>query len=125
MEAMCFDGYYFWTLQKTCEMWNDDKIFKVEVLNLINIPPLEFIPTNTSQQLIDVFPNPAHDEITIELCQELNTSLSIINSEGKFLYTCMLHDQQTQINIENLSSGFYKIVAENEKGTQSIGLIKH
>jgi len=31
--AIAWDGYNLWTLQRTCEEWDDDKIFHIEVLN--------------------------------------------------------------------------------------------
>jgi len=27
------DGAYLWTSQKTCENWDDGKIFQIEILN--------------------------------------------------------------------------------------------
>ncbi|MGA1819960.1 MAG: right-handed parallel beta-helix repeat-containing protein [Thermoplasmatota archaeon] len=39
--AITWDGEYIWTIQRTCEMWDDDKIYKIEVLDdsLPEIPP--------------------------------------------------------------------------------------
>lgn len=31
--ALEWDGAYLWSIQKTCELWIDDKIFKMEILN--------------------------------------------------------------------------------------------
>lgn len=31
--ALAWDGLYFWSVHKTCEMWRDAKIFQVEILN--------------------------------------------------------------------------------------------
>ena len=31
--AMAWDGKYLWTFQRTCEMWDDAKIFQIEVLD--------------------------------------------------------------------------------------------
>ena len=31
--AITYDGAYLWTLQRTCEMWNDDKIFMLIILD--------------------------------------------------------------------------------------------
>lgn len=31
--GLTWDGEYLWTLQRTCELWDDDKIFKIEVLD--------------------------------------------------------------------------------------------
>jgi hypothetical protein len=31
--AIAWDGKYLWTIQRTCEMWNDPKIYQIEVLD--------------------------------------------------------------------------------------------
>jgi hypothetical protein len=31
--ALAWDGQYLWTIQRTCEMWNDPKIYKIEILD--------------------------------------------------------------------------------------------
>ncbi|NYT16180.1 MAG: hypothetical protein GKC02_09535 [Methanomassiliicoccales archaeon] len=31
--AIAWDGEYLWTLQRTCELWDDDKIFQIEILD--------------------------------------------------------------------------------------------
>jgi hypothetical protein len=31
--GITWDGEYLWTLQRTCETWNDPKIYKIEILN--------------------------------------------------------------------------------------------
>jgi hypothetical protein len=39
--ALTWDGKYLWSIQRTCEMWNDPKIYKIEILNdtLTNTAP--------------------------------------------------------------------------------------
>jgi len=40
--AIAWDGRYIWTIQRTCEEWNDDKIFRIEVLDDslgVDVPP--------------------------------------------------------------------------------------
>jgi hypothetical protein len=31
--GLTWDGAYLWGIYKTCELWNDDKIFQIEVLD--------------------------------------------------------------------------------------------
>jgi len=31
--AITWDGDYLWTIQRTCELWNDPKIYQIEILN--------------------------------------------------------------------------------------------
>ena len=31
--AFAWDGKYLWTIQRTCEMWNDPKIYQIEILD--------------------------------------------------------------------------------------------
>lgn len=37
--AIAWDGTHLWTLQRTCELWNDAKIFEIEVLDDSLVPP--------------------------------------------------------------------------------------
>ncbi|NHI89802.1 MAG: right-handed parallel beta-helix repeat-containing protein [Candidatus Thorarchaeota archaeon] len=32
-DALAWDGTYLWSLQRTCEVWKDGKIFQIEILN--------------------------------------------------------------------------------------------
>lgn len=31
--ALAWDGNYLWSIQRTCEMWDDSKIYQIEILN--------------------------------------------------------------------------------------------
>lgn len=31
--ALAWDGNYLWSIQRTCEMWDDPKIYQIEILN--------------------------------------------------------------------------------------------
>ena len=31
--AMAWDGNYLWTIQRTSELWNDPKIYQIEILD--------------------------------------------------------------------------------------------
>ncbi|MCK5645100.1 MAG: hypothetical protein KAJ19_30145, partial [Gammaproteobacteria bacterium] len=31
--AVAWDGNYLWTIQRTCEMWDDPKIYQIEILD--------------------------------------------------------------------------------------------
>jgi hypothetical protein len=31
--AIAWDGNYLWTIQRTCEMWDDPKIYQIEILD--------------------------------------------------------------------------------------------
>ena len=33
ISGITWDGTYLWGLYKTCELWNDAKMFKIEILN--------------------------------------------------------------------------------------------
>lgn len=57
-----------------------------------------------------VYPNPAADQITINLqdIQNLSNSiLSVYNIQGQMLLQQSIHEQQTEINISQLPQGIY------------------
>ena len=37
-DALAWDGTHLWSIQKTCELWNDDKIFQIEIIDDQVIP---------------------------------------------------------------------------------------
>jgi hypothetical protein len=54
--ALAWDGKYLWSIQRTCEMWNDAKIYKIEILDdtLTNTARLTTITSATAQTSLSV-----------------------------------------------------------------------
>ncbi len=75
--------------------------------------------------LINFYPNPANDIITIYINENSNTSfiLNIYNVMGLLVRTEMFVQNQLQINIRDLSNGIYMVEIKSEDWTEKQKLI--
>jgi 3',5'-cyclic AMP phosphodiesterase CpdA len=71
---------------------------------------------------ISVFPNPASDKLTIECIQ--NADIQILNLEGQILQRLTTIDQQTTLDLSELSSGIYIIKVKTNMGCAIRKLVK-
>jgi hypothetical protein len=67
-----------------------------------------------SNEKINIFPNPATNNLTIETTEK--ASIEILNIQGQILKTITTAEKQTNIDVSDLSSGVYIIKAKTEKG---------
>ncbi|MBO9585687.1 MAG: T9SS type A sorting domain-containing protein [Flavobacterium sp.] len=76
---------------------------------------------NTEAQNVILYPNPAYDEININLenSDSVNSKMSIYNMDGKLVQNNVLTTTSNTVNISNLNPGFYIIKILNNKGTVS------
>jgi hypothetical protein len=79
-----------------------------------NPQPISCIPTGIeaafSTNSLWIFPNPALEELHIQLPQFGNFSYNIINATGKVVQTNSFDYDSTAIKISNLTNGIYSIV---------------
>ncbi len=77
----------------------------------------------------DVYPNPAHDFITVELSAAPNGSdhptICIINALGEIVVTTQAFSTTITLDTEHLTSGIYFIKVEHEQGSAIRKFIKH
>jgi len=74
---------------------------------------------------IQVYPNPATDFIKVIAPISENTTLNILNFEGKVLKTMPLISNQTLVSVKDLESGIYMIEIEKKDSKELVKLIKH
>lgn len=64
-------------------------------------------------QKVKIYPNPASEQITIDLASDLSASVSLLDVAGKMVYSNMTHGEQLlTINTQNLPSGLYIVQIE-------------
>lgn len=84
------------------ELWKFDATFTVGV------------ETINSSQNINIFPNPAHDFIVVEMDNYLpNTVIAISNILGETVLFTILENNHKQISIAQLAPGLYFLHSEN------------
>ena len=71
---------------------------------------------------INMYPNPATDQITIEGTQ--GATVNIYDITGKILLTNIMHSDRETINVSQLSAGVYIVELQNQKSKSTSKLIK-
>lgn len=76
---------------------------------------------NTEAKNVVIYPNPAYDEININLenSDSIDSKMNIYAIDGKLVQNNTLSSQSNTVNISNLNSGYYIIKIINNNGTVS------
>jgi uncharacterized repeat protein (TIGR01451 family) len=86
------------------------------VENVIGCPPLSIASVNIVND-VDIYPNPANDEMTIKMDQETYNAFTITNSMGQIIVRQQLSSSQTNVNVKTFAPGFYYIMFTGDNGT--------
>jgi PKD repeat protein len=75
--------------------------------------------SNSLNQKISVYPNPSSGKFVIELEKELNseTTITISNLIGEIVYTSLLKNKSTQIELNQVPTGIYLVKLQNQEGS--------
>lgn len=84
-------------------------------------------PTNASNAKVSIYPNPAKENITVEVNNDNNVALnlSLCDHLGRELESLHLNKKKTTIGISHLSVGVYYIKIKGENFYMSEKLMKH
>ena len=69
---------------------------------------------NNLDRNISIYPNPANDELHIDMHELNDLTYTIINSQGQALQVGTIHRGNTVLNVSSLSGGMYLIKFEDE-----------
>ena len=89
------------------------------VMVRMNFDPALSIENISQETGISVFPNPASNEITVQVAKESTATLSMLDSRGMLLGSYMLNGLSQSIDITNLSDGIYFILLSDGKSTST------
>lgn len=77
---------------------------------------------DNSLPVLSVFPNPAVDAISLKLNtkdnEELRVEIFSATGNRELTKTCFIQNQKTELNVENLKTGIYQVVATTSIGMQ-------
>ncbi len=120
--AMDFDGQYVWSHHKTCEMWNDAKIFKTKILNF-SATSINENQGQPSSSEISIYPNPTNDYLQIEIEENGISKARIFNLEGKlFIQESFFNAEKTiKIKTATLTPGNYILEITDIEGNRHHG----
>jgi 1,4-alpha-glucan branching enzyme len=102
-------------------IYTDLKLEKPEILNTLG-----FNEYDIANWDVNIFPNPSKDllNITVNGSKSKNIKYTIMNSIGKIIYQQSEKSNPHQINIENLSTGNYFLILEQDNYLTSKEFIK-
>jgi hypothetical protein len=89
------------------------------VMVRMNFNPALSIENISQETGLSVFPNPASNEITVQVAKESTATLSMLDSRGMLLGSYMLNGLSQSIDITNLSDGIYFILLSDGKSTST------
>jgi hypothetical protein len=73
---------------------------------------------------VSVYPNPANEQLFIELTDYKNTTAEIFNLQGKLLHSVILQSSKNSIQINGLQSGLYVVRVKTPDGIIVKSLVK-
>ena len=103
------------------KVFTDLKLDKPEILNTLGFNEYEIANWD-----VNIFPNPSRDflNITINGSKSKDVKYTIMNSLGKIIYQQTGTFKRHQINIENLSTGNYFLILEQDNYLTSKEFVK-
>ena len=103
------------------KVFTDLKLDKPEILNTLGLNEYEIANWD-----VNIFPNPSRDflNITINGSKSKDIKYTIMNTLGKIIYQQTGTFKRHQINIENLSSGNYFLIVEQDNYLTSKEFVK-
>ena len=114
--GLAFDGQYLWVSNN-----DTDSIYQIDISNTNTGISQDAL---TNKLGFSIYPNPATDEITIELSgSKAGSTYSIFDQTGKKILNGKLNDESTIVDIKNLTEGIY-LFQVGEKQMQSFKVIK-
>lgn len=78
----------------------------------------ESIHETENNDLISIFPNPSNDVVTISVDRRnlYGSTITILNSDGRFIENFKLSSQKTELDLTHLPNGSYMVKLTSEKG---------
>jgi PKD repeat protein len=95
----------------------DNEIYTINVIEEGTVGMKEI--SNNLNQNISFYPNPSSGKFVIELEKELKseTTVTISNLIGENVYTSILKNKSTQIDLNQVPTGIYLVKLQNTEGT--------
>ncbi len=91
------------------------RVYQSNVLSNISI---------TNSPKIKLFPNPVYDKLTITSPENTNPKVEIYSLLGQKLFSSILKDENTNIDVSNFQNGIYLVLLISETGIDTYKIIK-
>ena len=81
-------------------------------------------PIQSTNNSVEIYPNPTTDELTIKTGNGVYTSFTISNSIGQVMMHNPVSSAQTKVNVKTLPAGLYYITVRGEDGSKVMKFVK-
>ena len=134
--AVSGGGYFSLFLKNDSTVWavgiggngqlgNGTQTNKTTAVQVIGLCGATGIEDNSTANNISIFPNPANEQLFIELTDYKNTIAEIFNIQGQLLQSIPLKSDKTTIQINELISGLYLVKVKSSEGMIVKKLVKN
>ncbi len=87
-----------------------------EVNNVIGCPMYSLDIAETTGNKMQLYPNPAKDELIVKMSSTMNGTLEVTNQVGQVLIKQSMNGAQAKLNIKSLPAGIYFLSATTTSG---------
>ena len=91
------------------------RVYQKNALNIVD---------NSNFSNIKIFPNPVTNELIIKYQENTNARAEIYSLLGQKLYSLVLKEENTKIDLSNFQNGIYLVSIISEKGTHTFEVVK-
>ena len=100
-------------------IWGDTRSGKMNIYFAKTIAStntsIEILQLNNETNLLTIFPNPAQDEISINISKDLlGKEITVFTSNGQKVFSTKMKSEQQKISTNNLPLGIYFLKIENQ-----------
>ncbi len=88
-----------------------------EVNNVIGCPMYSLDIAETTGNKMQLYPNPAKDELIVKMSSTMNGTLEVTNQVGQVLMKQTVNSTQAKVNIKTLPAGLYFITMKDGNGS--------
>ncbi|MDH7445496.1 glycoside hydrolase family 9 protein [Aquimarina sp. 2201CG14-23] len=121
------DDYCSYSTNEVTINWNAPLVYSLHALHFYQNESLTLsIDTfEETSEKFKIFPNPIHEILNIKfLASTSSSNMEIYSIQGKKVFSKILNDSESKINIGNLPSGFYLVKIKGEGRTYATKIIK-
>lgn len=79
---------------------------------------LDELNSTGSSLAIQVYPNPASQQVKVQLSENTRGTIQLFNMQGMLMYTTAINGVTAPIDVQDFPAGLYKVVVHNTGGTQ-------
>jgi len=99
--------------------YETDKLLYFSINSVSCGTPLSVNNLSKPNNTIELFPNPANDELTIKTTSTMPYNITIFDVLGQVVYSLYTTRQEETINVSNMPAGVYNVSITDDEGSRA------